>query len=274
MHNEQHLIIGSHGKTGSRVIRQLTSLGYNPKGASRHGDVTFDWHDRSTWAAAITGIDSVYLTYFPDLAIPKAPDDISQFCALAKQHGIKHITLLSGRGEDAAKVCEEIVKSSGLSWTIVRAAWFNQNFSEGLFRQFILSGKMALPVNAVTEPFVDTDDIADVVAASLTEPGHQHKLYEVTGPELLSFHQLAKRFSAVNHIDVIFESITLSQFQQNMHDVGASESEVEMLTYLFSEVLDGRNAYMCDGIQQALGRAPRSFSQYIQDNLTAFSEER
>ena len=273
----QHLIIGATGKTGSRVMQQLKKLGHNPIGASRKrlkefDWVQFDWNDPTTWAAALHGADSVYLTYYPDLAVPKAPEDISRFCALAKIKGVQHITLLSGRGEPAAQVSENIVKQSGINWTIVRAAWFNQNFSEGLFKQFITSGKIALPVGATSEPFVDVDDIAEVVTASLTDPKHAGELYEVTGPELLSFEQLSQRFSQVLKQKVSFEHISLTDFRSEMTagqvDVGA----IEALTYLFTEVLDGRSEFLTDGIQRALGRSPKSFDQYILDNAHLFVE--
>ena len=113
----QHLVIGSTGKTGTRVLKGLKALGFAPKGASRNGDVTFDWDDQTTWATALNSIDAVYLTYYPDLAVPKAPEDISKFCALANIKGVKHITVLSGRAEPAAQICENInsVRSAGPS---------------------------------------------------------------------------------------------------------------------------------------------------------------
>ena len=269
---QNHLIIGANGKTGSRVMQRLQQMALAPKGASRNGDVRFDWENRTTWQPALQNIDAVYLTYFPDLAMPQAPDDIRHFCELAKAQGVKHITLLSGRGEEAAQVCEGIVQNSGLSWTIVRAAWFNQNFSEGLFRQFILQGKMALPVSGMREPFVDIDDIAEVVSASLTDKQHRYQLYEVTGPELLSFAELSQQFQDESGINLVFQSISLAEFQKTMTNAGASDAEVEMLSYLFSEVLDGRNEFLCDGVQQALGRPARSFRQFVQGNLAAFAE--
>ena len=268
----QPLIIGSTGKTGSRVMHLLEKQGYQPKGAARSGDVYFDWNEPATWAKALKDIDSVYLTYYPDLAIEKAPDDIARFCALAKMRGVKHITLLSGRGEPAAQVCENIVKGSGLSWTIVRAAWFNQNFSEGLFKQFILSGHIALPVDETPEPFVDIDDIAEVVVASLTCSEHNGKLYEVTGPERLSFRQLAAQFSTELNRPITFEQIPLSDFQTQLKAVNVDAGAIEALTYLFTEVLDGRNDYLTNGVQQALGREPKRFAQYISDNKAFFGE--
>lgn len=270
--SKTYLIIGATGKTGARVHRKLDSLGLDVKGASRNGEVHFDWRTPETWAASLVNVDAVYLTYYPDLAIPEAPDDIAKFCALAKIKGVKHITLLSGRGEPAAQVCEEIVKNSGLSWTIVRASWFNQNFSEGMFRDFIDAGHIALPVGSVTEPFIDVGDICDVVVASLLEPKHSGHLYEVTGPELLSFLELAEHFTDVLQRPVNFTQVTLDDFVSSMQSNGVAPKAIEMLTYLFTEVLDGRNEYVADGVERALGRPAKSFKSFIADNLSLFSE--
>ncbi len=269
----QHLIIGASGKTGSRVMQRLDKLGLQPKAAGRNAEVKFNWDDATTWSAALTGVDAVYLTYYPDLAVPKAPQDISKFCALAKIKGVKHITLLSGRGEPAAQTCENIVKQSGLNWTIIRASWFNQNFSEGLFRQFIMDGNIALPVADTTEPFVDIDDIAEVAVASLTDAKHNGQLYEVTGPELLNFGQLAERFSSLLNRQISFEQISLGEFQTRLNNDGVEPGAIEMLTYLFTEVLDGRNEFLTDGVQQALGRMPTSFDQFVLNNAHFFAEE-
>lgn len=268
----QHLVIGGSGKTGARVIQGLKSMGYDPIGASRNGEAHFDWNAPYTWGPALNFVDSVYLTYYPDLAIPRAAEDISRFCALAKMKGVKHITLLSGRGEPAAQDCEDIVRQSGMSWTIVRAAWFNQNFSEGMFRQYIVDGKIALPVGEVAEPFIDIDDIAEVVLASLTQAGHSNQLYEVTGPELLSFSQLASRFSERLGRPIKFEQLGIDAFRSRLQVAQVETSAIEMLTYLFTEVLDGRNAFTADGVQRALGRPARNFDQFIVNNMPCFTE--
>ncbi len=268
----QHLIIGATGKTGSRVMQGLQALGFNPKGANRNGEVHFDWDEPTTWSAALNGIDAVYLTYYPDLAVPKAPEDISRFCALAKMKGIKHITVLSGRSEPAAQVCENIIIQSGIDWTVVRASWFDQNFSEGLFRQFIMDGNIALPVTDVTEPFIDIDDIAEVVIASLIDDKLSGQLYEVTGPELISFADIAAKFS--NHLNrkVNFESISIPEFESRLTKAGVHQAAIETLTYLFGEVLDGRSESTTDGVERALGRPATSFDQYIQNNKRFFTE--
>lgn len=267
-HDENnYLIIGASGKTGQRVYSKLNQLGANVKGASRQGDVYFDWQKPETWAPALIDIDAIYLTYFPDLAVPNAPDDIAKFCALAKIKGVKHITLLSGRGEHAAQVCEEIVQQSGLSWTVVRASWFNQNFSEGMFYDFIANGAIALPVEGVTEPFVDADDIADVVVASLLDSKHESKLYEVTGPELLSFEQLAETLTAILGRKIEFVQLSVDEFVGGLQSNGVDRNTIDMLSYLFTEVLDGRNEYIANGIEEALGRPAKRFEAFCIDNI-------
>ena len=268
----QHLIIGATGKTGTRVMQGLKELGFNPEGASRNGEVHFDWDEPTTWSPALNGIDSVYLTYYPDLAVPKAPEDISRFCALAKMKGIRHITVLSGRSEPAAQVCENIIKQSGIGWTVVRASWFDQNFSEGLFYQFIMDGNIALPVTDVTEPFIDIDDIAEIVIDSLIDDKHSEQLYEVTGPELISFADIAAKFSAHLNREVGFESISMPEFQSRLEKDGVPQGAIEALTYLFGEVLDGRSESTTDGVERALGRAATTFDEYIQKNLRFFTE--
>ncbi|GFD90136.1 NmrA family transcriptional regulator [Tenacibaculum sp. KUL152] len=274
MHHNTHsfLVIGASGKTGSRVYNTLNDNGFNVKGASRNGEVHFDWQAPETWAASLRDVDAVYLTYYPDLAVPQAPDDIAKFCALAKIKGVKHITLLSGRGEPAAQVCEEIVQQSGLSNTIVRASWFNQNFSEGMFNAYIKAGTIALPVGSVTEPFVDVDDICEVVVASLTDDKHNGELYEVTGPQLLSFEQLAHTFSFVLNRPIHFQQISLTDFVQGLKSHQVDPSAIEMLSYLFTEVLDGRNEFIADGVQRALGRPAKCFSDFVADNIAYFGD--
>lgn len=266
-----YLVIGATGKTGARVQKKLNELGFDVKGANRNGEIHFDWRSPETWAAALVDVDTVYLTYYPDLALPDAPDDIAKFCALARIKGVKHITLLSGRGEPVAQVCEDIVKTSGLNWTIVRASWFNQNFSEGMFRDFIEAGDITLPVGSVCEPFIDVDDVCDVVVESLLDPKHNGQLYEVTGPELLSFSQLAETFTYVLQRPVKFSQVTLDEFVSTMQNSGVDPKAIEMLTYLFTEVLDGRNEQLSDGVERALGRPSKQFKDFIIDNAEAFS---
>ena len=133
MNTNTILVIGSTGKTGKRVATRLTDLGIDVRHGSRSSATPFDWDQPSTWAPALHGATAAYVTYSPDLAVPGSVDAITELVALARAAGVRRLVLLSGRGEEEAKRAEDVVRASGLEWTIVRATWFAQNFSEGNF---------------------------------------------------------------------------------------------------------------------------------------------
>jgi len=256
------LVLGGSGKTGRRIVQRLKSRGVPTRVASRSSVPSFDWNKPEDWDAVLDGVASVYISYSPDLAIPGATDSIQQFVDKAVAHGVSRFVLLSGRGEEEAQACEKIVQAVDVEWTIVRASWFMQNFSEGEFLQLVLGGTIALPAADVPEPFIDVNDIADVAVAALTEPGHAYEIYEVTGPRLLTFTELAKEISAAAEREVQFVQIPAEAFAQGIEESGIPEDIAWLLNYLFETVLDGRNAYVGDGVQRALGRAPADFSAF------------
>lgn len=262
------LVLGGTGKTGRRVAERLTQRGVATRIASRSASPAFDWNERSTWEATLDGVDAVYITYAPDLAIPGATDAIRDFVAIAVKQGVRRLVLLSGRGEEEAQACERIVQDAGVEWTVVRASWFNQNFSEGEFLSMVLDGAITLPAADIPEPFVDVDDIADVVAAALTEDGHDGEIYEVTGPRMLTFEDVAREISQAQGREVQFIRLPKADFADAIADSGAPQEIAWLLNYLFDTVLDGRNAYVCDGVQRALGREPTDFSEFV-DRIVA-----
>jgi uncharacterized protein YbjT (DUF2867 family) len=194
--------------------------------------------------------------------MPGATDSIQAFVDRAKSHGVKRLVLLSGRGEEEAQACERIVQESGIDWTIVRASWFNQNFSEGAFVEMVQSGQIKLPDVSTPEPFIDVDDIADVAVAALTEPGHAGEVYEVTGPRMLTLADVAAELSKATGRNIEYVPVPHDAFVARVAESGAPKDVVWMLDYLFATVLDGRNAYLTDGVQRALGREPKDFADY------------
>ncbi|MEE4163633.1 MAG: NAD(P)H-binding protein [Woeseiaceae bacterium] len=258
------LVLGGSGKTGRRIVQRLKSRGVPTRVASRSSSPSFDWNKPEDWDAVLDGVTSVYISYSPDLAIPGATDSIRQFVDKAADYGVGRFVLLSGRGEEEAQACERIVQASDIEWTIVRSSWFMQNFSEGEFLQLVLGGTIALPAADVPEPFIDVNDIADVAVAALTEPGHAYEIYEVTGPRLLTFTELAKEISEAAERDVQFVQIPAEAFAQGIKESGIPQDIVWLLNYLFDTVLDGRNAYVGDGVRRALGREPADFSAFAQ----------
>ena len=260
--NRQILVIGSNGKTGRRVLQRLNDRGVPARGATFSGNPTFNWNDAATWENALNSIKSVYISYYPDLAIPGTVKTIEQFTQLAVKKGVQKLVLLSGRGEAEAQQCEKVVMNSGVDWTIVRASWFCQNFNEGNFLEPIQAGHVALPAGNIGEPFIDADDIADVAVAALTEDGHSNKLYEVTGPRLLTFKDAIEEIAKATGRTINYEQVPIKDYSAMLAEYGLPKDVIWLVTYLFTEVLDGRNQFVADGIQQALGRKATDFSEY------------
>ncbi|MEV6273654.1 NAD(P)H-binding protein [Nocardia sp. NPDC051832] len=265
----QILVTGGTGKTGARVAARLQQAGHQIRIGSRTAEIPFDWTDRDTWSAALSGIDTVYLAFQPDLAVPGAPDVIQAFTTAAKNSGVRKLVLLSGRGEPEAVECEEIVRQSGLDWTIVRCSFFAQNFSEGAFTDYILGGHVALPNGDVPEPFVHADDIADVAVAALTEAGHSRELYELTGPRALTFAEATAEIAEATGRDIGFTPITRTEFVASLTEYQVPADTVSLLDYLFGTILDGRNSATADGVQRALGRAPKDFRAYAAETAAS-----
>jgi uncharacterized protein YbjT (DUF2867 family) len=262
------LVLGGTGKTGRRVAERLAERGLLVRIGSRSAEPPFDWDKPDTWATALDGVSASYVSYYPDLAIPGAPEAVRAFAERAARNGVRRLVLLSGRGEEEAQSAEQALREvgdeAGVEWTIVRCAWFMQNFDENFLLEPILAGEVALPSGNVPEPFVDAGDIADVAVAALTEEGHAGEIYELTGPRLLTMEEAVGEISKATRQEIRFVPVTLDEF------VGAAYSDVppeflSFLTYLFGEVLDGRNAHLTDGVRRALGREPKDFSDYARD---------
>ena len=260
------LVLGGTGKTGRRVAERLAERGLLVRIGSRSAEPPFDWEKPDTWATALDGVSAAYVSYYPDLAIPGAPEAVRAFAELAARNGVRRLVLLSGRGEEEAQSAElalmEVAEEAGIGWTIVRCAWFMQNFDENYLLEPILAGEVALPSGNVPEPFVDAGDIADVAVAALTEDGHAGHLYELTGPRLLTMEQAVGEISRATGREIRFVPVTLEEYESVLAEADVPPEFLSFLTYLFGTVLDGHNASTTDGVRRALGREPKDFSDY------------
>lgn len=265
MQNQKVLVIGGTGKTGRKVVDKLNQQGVSTRIGSRSANPAFDWHQADGWAAALEGIDKVYITYQPDLAVPGAKEAISKLAATARAQNVQKLVLLSGRGEEEAQACERIVMNSGLDWTIVRADWFNQNFSENFLLEPVQAGHVALPKAAAKIPFIDTDDISDVAVAALTDDKHNGQVYELTGPRLLTFKEVVAEIVEVTGRDIQFHPVSMEAYKAMMDEHQVPADFQWLIEYLFTEVLDGRNEHTANGVQEALGRPAKDFSQYARE---------
>jgi uncharacterized protein YbjT (DUF2867 family) len=271
--NGTTLVIGGTGKTGRRVAQQLTARGLPVRIGSRSGTPPFDWQQPDSWTPALAGVTAVYLTYQPDIGLPGAAETISAFAGVAIDAGVRRVVLLSGRNSEKALPAEQAVRDFSPEWTILRGSWFCQNFDEGFLLEQVRTGVLALPAGGlddpVVEPFVDAGDIADVAVVALTEDRHNRVIYELSGPQLLSFAEAAEQISAAAGRQVRYHPITTDQFTNLLAEDMPGE-DATFLADLLTEELDGRNAYLTDGVRHALGREPTEFADYARSAAGAW----
>lgn len=259
------LVIGGTGKTGRRVVTLLKNEQQNVFVGSRNNTPAFDWNDPTTYANVLKGMDSAYITYHPDLAIPGAKEAIQTLTEIALKEGLEKVVLLSGKGEKEAEACEEIVANSGLNYTIVRASWFNQNFSEAAFLAPILAGHVALPMAEVKIPFVDADDIAEVVAKVILDDSFNGKTTTVTGPRTLTFKEAIQEIANGSNREISFQAISLENYIEGMKAAELPDAYVWLFGYLFKEVLgNAENQVVSHDIETVLGRKATDFTEFVQ----------
>ncbi len=261
------LVTSGTGKTGRRVAERLAARGVPVRAGSRTGEIPFDWTDPSGWEAALSGADAAYVTYYPDLAAPGAPEAMAAFGQIAQRCDVRRLVLLSGRGEPQAVVAEEALRAAAgnVELTVVRSAFFAQNFSEGALLDGVLGGEVVFPAGGTAEPFVDVDDLADVVVAALCGGGGAGTVHELTGPRPLTFAEAAAELAGATGHKVRYVAVTGPQYAAMLEQYGVPGAEAGFLAGLFTFLLDGHNATVTDGVKQALGRDPKPFAAFAAD---------
>ncbi|WP_020386072.1 hypothetical protein [Kribbella catacumbae] len=258
------LVTAGTGKTGRRIVQRLTDRGLPVRVGSRAGDPPFDWSDQGTWQGALAGVDAAYVAYLPDIGAPQAADDLAAFATLATDIGVGRVVLLSGRNEPMAQRCEEVLQSYPWQWTVLRSSVFSQDFSEAFWLDPVRSGIVAVPAGElIAEPFVDIEDVVDVAVAALTEQRHAGQVYELSGPRSVPLAEATAEIAAAIGRPVRYEPVTSEQYVAAMTAEGVPAEEAQFVADLFAALFDGRNAATTDGVQRALGRAPREFRDFV-----------
>lgn len=262
------VVTGASGRTGSRVAQAARAAGLTVRAASRAQG--FDWEDPTTWARTLRDADAAYLMYPSDVGSPAAVEGIGALAREAVGLGVRRLVMLSARGEEQALATEEALKASGADWTVVRATWFAQNFSEGPLVEGLSHGELVFPAGEVKEPFVDVRDIADVVVAVLTA-GERYvgRTVELTGPRLLSFREAVAEISAATGTKLTYTPVPARAYGETLTGFGVPPEEAEFLVEVFEGLLDGRNAHLTDGVRQVLGREPRDFADFVREAAAA-----
>ncbi|MEU1644045.1 NAD(P)H-binding protein [Micromonospora zamorensis] len=258
------LVMAGTGKTGRRLVRTLRATGRRVRAASRSGEVRFDWSRPATWQPALAGASAVYLL------APEDPALAADFVTQAVDSGVGRFVALSGRGIDqigdfspGMVAAEEAVRKSGVQWTILRSNNFSQNFSEDLWRQPLLDGRLALPMGATPEPFVDAQDIADVAATLLTSPGHHEQVYDLSGPRALTFAAAVATIAEATGRPIRYVQLTPEQYRAELLAEGLPPEVVTAMDVLFAGMRAGHLAEPADGVRRVLGRDPLDFDTYV-----------
>ncbi|MFF8670024.1 NAD(P)H-binding protein [Streptomyces sp. NPDC015242] len=276
MSEQPILVTGATGKSGRRVAGRLRAAGLPVRAASRNGEHAFDWTDRGTWDAALDGVRAVYIVQLDGTKL------VRPFVERAVRHGVRRIVLASGRGiddphyaKDSGGVLEGLVDSeaavreSGLEWTITRPGWFAQNFSEGFFADAVRAGELRLPAGDGAASFVDAEDIAAVVTAALTDARHAGEIYELSGPRAVTVAEAAATISRATGRDIRYVPLSVEEYVAELVEQGLPLAEARAFADVVEPLREGRDAYVSDGVQRALGRPPRTFARFAEATAAA-----
>ncbi|ALG13645.1 NAD(P)H-binding protein [Kibdelosporangium phytohabitans] len=267
------LVLGGTGKTGRRLVETLRGRGEDVRVATRRSGTRFDWADQDTWAGAVAGASAVYLL------APHEPDLAEVFVKQATEAGVRRFVALSARDVDrfpreyfqGMAAAEQAVRGSGAEWTIVRPNNFNQNFDDPeIWLAPLRDGRLALPIGDTPEPFVDTQDIADVAAVALTEDGHHEQVYTLSGPRAITFGDVVATIAEAAGRSIRYEQLTPEQYREEVMAQGAPEGAAAEINAMFTEMRSGLYAEPRDGVQRVLGRDPIDFDTYVAATVAAW----
>lgn len=269
MSHKTFLITGATGKTGRRVVSLLHDAGHDVRAASRSTDPAFDWEDQSTWPAALDGVGAVYIVT-PALYDPATEAVFRSFGTLAVEAGVTRAVMVSVPDDGnpsfgQVKNLERQLVETGLDLTVLRLRWFNQNFSEDFLAPAVLAGDLRLPAGQGAEAFVDADDIAAVAVAALTDEAHSGRDYDLTGPRVMTFADVARDISEATGHQVRYTPMSKEDFLAEQLASHVPAEWAEFAADLYDGIASGALASTSTDVQDVLGRPARDFRDYAAD---------
>jgi len=277
------LVTGATGNVGSEIARQLKALGMPFRvyvrdadkaaaiiGADGYEIALGSFSDDEAFAAALEGVDAVYMVTNQSDAF-KA--DLERMVRRVKNANISKFVMLSAEGDPDSDIffvrrtgeLEAVVRAAELNWTFLRPDWFMQNFAG-----YVAMGMVAFPEGPGKTSFVDVRDVAEIAIKALTEPGHTHRTYRLTGPDAMTFSQAAARISTVLERDVPFVGITPEQMRDGLIAQGAEPWYAEMNAEMTLAIRMGVSYSPSNDIWFLLGRTPRSIETYTADHKASW----
>ena len=272
---DQTLVLGATGKTGSRVAERLSAHGASVRTAARSGaDARFDWDDRATWEQALRGATRLYLVP-PTLRIDFA-GQVGRFLDQAERAGVGHVTYLSAFGMEhapaqvALRAVElDLAARPSLTSTVIRPAWFMEDFSETFLRP--VNDEIAVPAGAGAEAYVSVEDIAAVAAVTLTDPGrHAGRAYAPTGPQALTMAEAAGLISGAVGRIISYRDTDREEWIAAMVDAGVPAEYADVLRPLTVTMASGNGARPNGDVLDVTGAAPITFAEFAAATASAW----
>ncbi|MFX0573338.1 NAD(P)H-binding protein [Nocardia nepalensis] len=280
------VITGATGTIGSEIVRQLAARGEQVRAVTRNPEraqlpagvevVRGNYHDLDSMAVAMSGAEAAFIV---GVLGPEYAEADRALVGVAREAGVRRIVKLSaiGTGEPGLGRVgtwhvpgEEAARGSGLDWTILRPSSFASNTLS--WADAVRSGQ---PVPNLTgtgrQGVIDPRDVAAVAVEALTTSGHAGRVYTLTGPELVTVADQAAALAAVlgHPLDVV--DVPEDIAREHMIAAGMSSEYVDGALAGQAYVRDGGNTVRTDDVRQVLGRAPRTYAEWVADHATAFT---
>jgi uncharacterized protein YbjT (DUF2867 family) len=271
----QVLVLGATGKTGSRVAERLSAHGVSVRTAARSGaDALFDWDNQATWEQTLRGATGLYLVS-PVLRIDFA-GLVGRFLDQAERAGVRHVTYLSAYGmeyapaEVALRAVElDLAARGSLTSTVIRPAWFMEDFSETFLQP--VNNEIVVPAADGAEAFVSVEDIAAVAAVTLTEPErHAGRAHAPTGPQALTMAEAAAMISAAAGRTITYRDTDREQWIAAMVSTGVPAEYAQVLRPLTATLASGNGARPNSDVLDVTGTAPVTFAEFAANTAPAW----
>jgi uncharacterized protein YbjT (DUF2867 family) len=286
------LITGATGKIGKELVLDLSARRSEFKVMTRSKEAVKDFEGKGikaiqgdfetsgTHAAALANVETVFLLTSPH---PGGVACEKTFLAACKAKGVRQVVRLSAIGANpwvASALLrnhgkgEAQLEDSGLRWTILRPNIFMQNLVAFMAPTVAKESTLYAPAGEALMPWVDTRDIAAVAATVLTSEGHDGLVYELTGPEALTYKQVAERLSKLLGRQISYVDVPDGAAHQSMVSMGMSPWMAEGMITLYHHFKDnGHSAQVLETVERITGHAPRTLSAYLKENEAAFRSQ-
>ena len=282
------IFTGLTGAVGTEIIKLLPEYGIRARGLVRNPDkagalkeagvevVCGDLGDPAAVEQALQGCDKAFLLMGnarQQLELEKG------FVGAARTAGVSHLVKMSANGADSNSPAllkryhgdaEQYIRESGLRYTLVRPNFFMQNMYH-IAGSIVEQDKFFMPMRDGQVGIIDVRDVAHFILTVMTNAGHDDKTYEITGPELVSFHDIAVQLSEVMGREIGYVDVPAADFKQSLLQWVPDDWYVETVSDLFELIAQGHGALLTDTYTRVTGSTPTTLRQFFRDYSSIFA---